>query len=150
MVGIQSLCAQHRGKVAALFAMTAQEKTLGLEIIEVDRLLTTEAMRSAENHVERLFKEFPAVEPVPGLADRCSHGELGVAGLEVFDDLRPSAAQDLELDVAKALSQFIDVRQNEAELNAAGYSELKRAYFSVVDHCGERASTLGAVVALLQ
>jgi hypothetical protein len=104
MVGIQSLCTQHRGKVVALLAVAPQEKTLGLEIIEGDRLLAPEAMRSAEDHVERLLKELPAVKPVPGLADRSSHGEFGVTGLEVFDDLRPGAAQDLELDVAEALS----------------------------------------------
>src|SRR5512146_1442324 len=105
MVGIQSLCTQHRGKVAALLAMAPQEKTLGLEVIEADRLLASEAMRSAEDHVERLFEELPAVEPVPGLADRSSHRELGVTGLKVFDDFRPGATQDLEFDGAAALSQ---------------------------------------------
>src|SRR5262245_21289716 len=130
--------------------MTPQEKALGLEIIEADRLLPSEAMRSAEDHVERLIKEFPAVEPVPVFADRSSHGELGVAGLQVVYDLRPGAAQDLELDIAEALSQFVDMRQDEAELDAAGHSELERTDLAVVDHCSERASALGAVVALLQ
>src|SRR5678815_5271477 len=104
MVGIQPLRTQHCGKVAALLAMTPQKKTLGLEIIEADCFLAPEAMRSTENHVERLRKELPAVEPIPGLADRGSHGELGVTGLEVLDDLWPGAAHDLELDVAEALS----------------------------------------------
>src|SRR5512139_1566287 len=150
MVGIQSLCTQHRGKVAALLAMAPQEKTLGLEIIEADRFLASEAMRSAEDHVERLFKELPAVEPVPGLADRSSHGELGVTGLEIFDDLRAGTAQDLEFDVAEALSQFVDMREDETELNAAGYGELERADLAIVDHGRERAGALGAVVTLLQ
>src|SRR5262245_18793871 len=141
MVGVETLCTQHRGMIGAFFAMAPQEKALGLEIVKADRLLPSEAMRSAENHVERLIKELPAVQPVPGLADRSSHGELGVTGLKIFDDLRPGAAQDLELDVAEALSQFVDMRQDEAELDAAGYSELERADLAVVDHCSQRAST---------
>jgi hypothetical protein len=107
-------------------------------------------MRSTENHVERLRKELPAVEPIPGLADRSSHGELGVTGLEVFDDLWPGAAQNLELDVVEALSQFVDMRQDETELNAAGYGELECADLAVIDHGSERAGALGVVVALLQ
>src|SRR5512143_2182453 len=107
-------------------------------------------MRSVEDHVERLIKELPAVEPVPGLADRSSDRELGVAGLEVIDDLRPGPAQNLELDVAETFSQFVDMRQDETELDAAGYGELERADFAVIDHGRERAGTLGAVVALLQ
>src|SRR5690242_14412259 len=150
MVGIQSLRTQHCGKVAAFLAMAPQEKALGLEIVETDRLLAPEAMRPAEDHVERLRKELPAVEPVPGLADRRSHGELGVTGLEVFDDLRPGAAQDLELDVAEALSQFADMREDETELDAAGHGELERADLAIIDHGRERAGALGAVVALLQ
>src|SRR5512139_35949 len=150
MIGIEPLCTQHRGEIAALLAMAPQEKMLGLEIIEADRFLAPEAMCSVEDHVERLIKELPAVEPVPGLADRSSDGELGVAGLKVVDDLRPGATQDLELDVAEALSQFVDMRQDETEFDAARYSELERADLSVVDHGGERAGALGAVVALLQ
>src|ERR1044071_2068977 len=150
VIGIQSLCTQHRGKVVTLLAMAPQEKTLGLEIVEADLFLAPEAMCSAEDHVERLFKEPPAVEPVPGLADRSPHGELGITGLKVFDDLRPGAAQDLELDVVEALSQFVDMRQDETELDAAGYGELERADFAVINHGRERTGALGTVVALLQ
>ena len=45
MIGIQTLGAKHRGEIAALLTVVAQEETLGLKIVKAGRLLTAEAMR---------------------------------------------------------------------------------------------------------
>src|SRR5581483_10288814 len=87
---------------------------------------------------------------IPCFADRSTHGEFGIAGLEIFDDLRPGTTQDFQLDVAEALSQLVDMRQDKAEFDTAGHGELERADLTVVDHCGERAGALGAVITLLE
>src|SRR5581483_9114703 len=76
--------------------------------------------------------------------------KLGISGLEIFDNLRPGPAQYFQLDFAEALPQLVDMRQDEAEFDAAGDRELERADLTVVDHCGERAGALGAVVTLLE
>ncbi len=49
-----------------------------------------------------------------------------------------------------AFSQLIDVRHDQAKLDAARHRELERADLAVVDHGRERARALRAVVALLE
>src|SRR5262249_35611960 len=67
-----------------------------------------------------------------------------------FDNLRTGTAQDLKLNFAEAFSQFVDVRQDKAELDAGRYCKLERANLSVIYHRGECTRALGAIVALLE
>src|SRR6185369_241625 len=110
MVGIQPLGAEHYGKFAAFLTVIAQQKTLGSKVVEPDRFLASQAMRPAEHHIETLIEQLPAVETIPGFANGCADGELGVARFQVFHNLRTCAAQDLQLNFTETFSQLVDVR----------------------------------------
>ena len=150
MIGIKPLGTQHRGEVAALLTVVTQEEAFGLEIVEANRLLAAKAMRAVEDHVEGLVEQFPTVETVPGFADGGPHGKLCIAGFQILDDLGAGATKNLQLNFTEGFSQFVDVRQDEAELDAAGYRKLECADLAIIDHGGERTRALGAIVALLE
>src|SRR5215467_4416429 len=136
MIRVQALGTQHRGELVAFFTVIAQQESLGREIFETDRLLTAEAVRATEDHVKRFVEQFPTVETIPSLANRGADSQLGITSFQKFNDLRSRTPEDFQFDFTETFSQFIDVRQNKAKLDAAGYGQLQRADLAVVDHGG--------------
>ena len=137
-------------KLAGLFAERAHQQALVAQIVESDTRTGGEGMFTVDDQPEAFGEQRPAVEAVPGLADRRRNGELGVAALEEFRDLACGPAQELQLEQAEMPAQLGHVREQQVEIDALRQRQPQRADLAGLERGCERARAQRAVVALPQ
>src|SRR5262245_25014998 len=96
-IDIELLASQQARQRLKVLAVRAHQQSLRAKLRERDSVPGRQAMVAAGNQFKAFGEQRPIVEPLPGLAERGSDGEFGLAALQELGDLRRRSAQQLDV-----------------------------------------------------